>query len=63
VNYRLFINDNFCSIKVNGLVVEKYLVYLFDMLANAEFKEREPLKDYMPWSKDLPDALSVKAGK
>ena len=49
--------------KANGLVVEKYLVYLFDILANAEVKEKEVLKDYMPWSKDLPDALSVKTRK
>lgn len=49
--------------KANGLIVEKYLVYLFDMLANTESKEKETLNNYMPWSKALPDVLRIKVGK
>lgn len=42
--------------KANGLAVEKYLVYLMDVLSNLEDKDknRDTLMKYMPWSKELP---------
>lgn len=42
--------------KANGLAVEKYLVYLIDMLSNLEDKDKnkDTLIKYMPWSKELP---------
>lgn len=36
--------------KSNGLVVEKYLVYLMDVLSNLENKDKDTLLKYMPWS-------------
>lgn len=48
------------SSKSNGLVVEKYLSYLFDILSNTEQKTKDYLLISMPWSKDLPDELKVK---
>ncbi|NYC73622.1 hypothetical protein DE167_004088 [Clostridium beijerinckii] len=32
--------------KANGLVTEKYLVYLFEVLASSEIKERDILEKY-----------------
>lgn len=49
--------------KANGLAVEKYLVYLFEMLANAEFKERDILEKCMPWAENIPDELHIKITK
>ncbi|MDP4147591.1 MAG: transposase [Bacillota bacterium] len=43
--------------KANGLVVEKYLVYLIDMLCNLEKNNKDELLKYMPWSKELPKEL------
>lgn len=43
--------------KSNDLAVEKYLIYLFDVLSKAENRDMEFLEDYMPWSTDLPDCL------
>jgi hypothetical protein len=37
--------------KSNGLAVEKYLVYLFDILANVEFKECDILEKSMLFDK------------
>lgn len=34
--------------KANGLVVEKYLVYLMDALSNLETKDNDTLLKYMP---------------
>lgn len=45
--------------KANGLVVEKYLVYLFDKLANTDEKTKEYLLPLMPWSIDIPDELKI----
>ncbi|PRR78248.1 IS66 family transposase [Clostridium luticellarii] len=45
--------------KANGLVVEKYLVYLMDMLCNLENKDTDTLLKYMPWSNELPDKLKL----
>ncbi|MBU3156553.1 transposase domain-containing protein [Clostridium estertheticum] len=49
--------------KANGLVVEKYLVYLFDRLSNTEVKKSDILEKFMPWSKNIPDELHVKTSK
>ncbi|MVX67481.1 transposase, partial [Clostridium chromiireducens] len=49
--------------KANGLASEKYLVYLFEMLANSEIKERDMLEKCMPWSENIPDELRVKTTK
>ena len=45
--------------RANGLVVEKYLVYLMDMLSNLENKDKDTLLKYMPWSKELPEDLKL----
>lgn len=49
--------------KANGLAVEKYLVCLFKMLANAEVKKSAILEKCMPWSENIPDELHVKTTK
>jgi transposase len=46
--------------KANGLIVEKYLVYLMDVLCNFEKKDTETLLKYMPWSNELPEKLKLK---
>ena len=46
--------------KANGLAVEKYLIYLFDVLSKTENRDLEFLEEYMPWSADLPDYLYSK---
>ena len=45
--------------KSNGLVVEKYLVYLMDMLSNLENNDKDTLLKHMPWSKDLPETIKL----
>jgi len=45
--------------KSNGLVVEKYLVYLMDVLCNLENKDNNMLLKYMPWSKELPETVKL----
>ena len=49
--------------KANGLAAEKYLVYLFEMLANSEIKERDIQEKCMTWSENIPDVLRVKTSK
>ncbi|WP_242968807.1 transposase domain-containing protein [Clostridium beijerinckii] len=49
--------------KANGLATEKYLVYLFEVLASSEIKERDILEKCMPWSENIPDQLRVKTTK
>ncbi|MBU3090180.1 IS66 family transposase [Clostridium gasigenes] len=49
--------------KSNGLIVEKYLVYLIDTLSNIEIKNRDTLIDAMPWSNELPNELKVQNRK
>ncbi|MDT8719032.1 transposase, partial [Clostridium sp. 19966] len=41
--------------KANGLAVEKYLVYLIDVLSNLEDKDKnkDTLLKHMPWSEQL----------
>lgn len=40
--------------KANGLVVEKYLIYLMGVVSNLEFKDKDTLLNHMPWYKELP---------
>ena len=47
--------------KANSLAVEKYLIYLFDVLSKTENRDMAFLEDYMPWSDDLPDYLYSKS--
>ncbi|NMF04286.1 IS66 family transposase [Clostridium beijerinckii] len=49
--------------KVNGLAMEKYLLYLFEVLANLEIKEMDMLEKCIPWSENIPDELRVKTTK
>ena len=48
--------------KASGLAIEKYLVYLMDVLSNLEVKDRSrnTLLKYMPWSKELPEAVKLR---
>ena len=43
--------------KANGLIVEKYLTYLFDEVSKLEIKDMDILKKFMPWSTELPENL------
>lgn len=47
--------------KANGLAIEKYLIYLMDMLSNLEDndKDKDTLLKYMPWSKELPEDVML----
>lgn len=49
--------------KYNGLATEKYLVYLFEVLASSEIKERNILEKCMPWSENILDQRRVKTTK
>ncbi|OOM07462.1 hypothetical protein CLOSAC_39920 [Clostridium saccharobutylicum] len=49
--------------KANGLTVEKYLVYLFEMFANSEVEERDILEKCMSCSESIPDELCIKTTK
>ena len=49
--------------KANGLAVEKYLIYLFDMLSKLELRDKDTLKQYMPWSAEIPEILHTKSRK
>lgn len=49
--------------KANDLIVEKYLVYLIDVLSNTEIKNRDALINAMPWSKELPDGIRLQTRK
>lgn len=48
--------------KANGLSVEKYLVYLMDVLSSLENKDinKNTLLKYMPWFKELPPEVLLK---
>ena len=46
--------------KANNLVIEKYLVYLFDNLINIDITDSECLESLMPWSNQIPDNLKIK---
>lgn len=45
--------------KSNGLVVEKYLTYLMDVICNLEIKDETTLLQHMPWSQNLPEDLKL----
>ncbi len=46
--------------KANGLIVEKYLIYLMDVVCKRdELEDQEELLNHMPWSKQLPEYLKV----
>ena len=49
--------------KANGLIVEKYLVYLFDKISEINIDNKEILLDIMPWSKKLPPELRASPRK
>ena len=46
--------------KANNLVIERYLVYLFDNLINIDITDSECLENLMPWSNQIPDNLKIK---
>ncbi|MBE6051188.1 MAG: IS66 family transposase, partial [Clostridium sp.] len=46
--------------KANKLVIERYLVYLFDNLINIDITDSESLENLMPWSDQIPDNLKIK---
>ena len=46
--------------KANNLVIERYLVYLFDNLINIDITDSESLENLMPWSNQIPDNLKIK---
>ena len=45
--------------KANGLVVEKYLVYLMNVMSNLENKDKDKLLKHMPWSHALPETVKL----
>jgi transposase len=49
--------------KANNLIVEKYLVYLMDILSNLETKNLETLIKVLPCSKELPNELKIEKKK
>ncbi|NRT74178.1 hypothetical protein [Clostridium beijerinckii] len=49
--------------KANRLPSEKYLAYLFKMLANSEINEIDMLEKCMQWSENTRDELCVKTTK
>lgn len=46
--------------KANKLVVERYLVYLFDNLSNIDLSDNENLTSLMHWSDNLPENMKIK---
>jgi hypothetical protein len=46
--------------KANGLIIEKYLVYLMDQLAIIETADEDNLLSLMPWSNELPIEVKIK---
>ncbi len=49
--------------KSNNLVVEKYLVFLFDMLSKSDVKSRDELLEIMPCSALLPEEVKISNSK
>lgn len=47
--------------KANDLNVEKYLVYLMDVICNLDKEDAATLLRYMPWSKELPQELKLES--
>jgi transposase len=46
--------------KANKLVVERYLVYLFDNLSKIDIESSESLENLMPWSNTIPENMKIK---
>ena len=49
--------------KANKLVIERYLVYLFNSLIKIDTTDSESLRNLMPWSNQIPDELKIKDKK
>lgn len=49
--------------KANGLIVEKYLVYLFDMISKIDVSNKDMMLAVMPWAKELPQELRASKRK
>lgn len=49
--------------KANNLVVERYLVYLFNNLLKTDAKDNEALENLMPWSDKIPEDMKIKDKK
>ncbi|MBV1818110.1 transposase domain-containing protein, partial [Bacteroidales bacterium MSK.15.36] len=49
--------------KANNLVVERYLVYLFDNLSRIDISDSENLENLMPWSNKIPENMKIKDKK
>ncbi|MCE5221467.1 MAG: IS66 family transposase [Clostridium sp.] len=49
--------------KANKLVVERYLVYLFDNLSKIDLSDSESLENLMPWSNKIPKNMIIKDKK
>ena len=49
--------------KANNLVVERYLVYLFDNLLKVDVKDSKNLESLMPWSNEIPENMKIKEKK
>ncbi|WP_346916264.1 IS66 family transposase [Clostridium sp.] len=45
--------------KANNLVVEKYLVYLFNSLSAYGHKTLDDLKNILPWAETIPEELKI----
>lgn len=49
--------------KANKLVVERYLIYLFDNLSKIDISNSENLENLMPWSNKIPENMKIKDRK
>ncbi|MCE5221813.1 MAG: IS66 family transposase [Clostridium sp.] len=49
--------------KANKLVIERYLVYLFDNLSKIDLSDGESLENLMPWSNNIPENMKIKDKK
>lgn len=49
--------------KANGLIVERYLVYLFDMISKIDLNNKDMILAVMPWAKELPEELRASKRK
>ena len=45
------------SAKINNLNIYKYIYYLLENLPQEEFLNKNTLKKYLPWSKELPEDI------
>lgn len=49
--------------KANNLLVERYLVHLFDNLSKIDTSDSEALEELMPWSNTIPENMKIKDKK